>query len=97
VVSVSANISDPAIPKIARRVAREESYEPALLRRIVTESLQSAQRLCNSRSCANCSFRTLEQRRAGFDPDLRQADPDIANIDQMSKALPGCAPTDSIG
>jgi parvulin-like peptidyl-prolyl isomerase len=98
VVSVSANISDPAIPRIASRVARGESYDPALLRRMVTENLQSAQRLCNSKILRELLILQIGAAEGSVrDPDLRQADLDIANIDQMSKALLGCAPTESIG
>jgi len=72
---------NPATPKIARRVAREESYEPALLRRMVTENLQSAQRLCNSKILRELLIHNIGAAEGWVrDPDLRQSDLDIANI-----------------
>jgi hypothetical protein len=98
VASVSADISDPAIPRIASRVARGESYDPALLRRMVTENLSSAQRMCNSKILRELLILQIGAAEGSVrDPDLRQADLDVANIDQMSKALLVCAPTESIG
>lgn len=98
VASVSANISDPAIPRVAGRVARGESYDPALLRRMVAENLQSAQRLCNSKVLRQLLILQIGAAEGSVrDPDLRQADADIADIAQMSRTLLGCAPTESIG
>jgi hypothetical protein len=98
VASVSANLSDPAIPRVASRVARGESYDPALLRRMVAENLQSAQRLCNAKVLRQLLILQIGAAEGSIrDPDLRQADADIADIAQMSRTLLGCAPTESIG
>src|SRR5258708_3079460 len=97
-LSVSPNISDPAIPRVAGRVARGESYDPALLRRMIAENLQSAQRLCNSKVLRQLLILQIGAAEGSVrDPDLRQADVDIADIAQMSRTLLGCAPTESIG
>src|SRR4051794_8783070 len=75
VASVSVNMPDPAIPRLASRVARGESYDPALLRRMVTENLQSAQRMCNSKVLRQLLILQIGAAEGSVrDPDLRQAD-----------------------
>jgi len=96
--SVFPVIPDPTISKVASRVARGENYDPALLRQMVTQDLEAAERSCNSKilrellilqiGAAEDSVRATE---------LRQADLDISKVDAISKALLGCAPTESIG
>jgi len=98
VASVFAAISDPTIPRVASRVARGESYDPVLLRRMVTENMASARRLCNSRVLRQLLVLQIGAAEASVrNADLRQADADIAGIAQISRTLLGCAPTESIG
>lgn len=86
VVSVPQTYPTLRYRKIARRrVAREERYEQALLRWMVTENLQSAQRLCNSKILREMLIQNIgaAEGRVG-NPDLHQADLNITIIDHWS-------------
>jgi hypothetical protein len=98
VVSVPQTYPTLRYRTIARRVAREERPEQPQLRWMVTENLQSAQRLCNSKMLREMLIQNIGAAEGRVrNPDLHQADLDITIIDHENKALLGCATTVTIG
>lgn len=92
------NISDPAIPGMADRITRGQTYDPALLRQIVTANAAPAREACNSRVQRQLLILQLSAAdRSVRGPDPQIADADISAVDSLSRALVACAPTQSSG
>lgn len=98
VLSVVPDVTNPAVPQIAGRVARGERYELDRLRLIVADNLPSARRLCSAKTLRELLVLQLaiadETTRAG---DLKQSDIDAAAVGSTSRALLACAPTEGLG
>jgi hypothetical protein len=98
VSSVFANISNPAIARVAGGVTRGETYDPVILREVVTANFEIARRLCNARDLRQLLILQIGVADVSIRAtDLRQADADVATTETMAKALLACAPTESIG
>jgi len=95
---VFPDIGDPAVPFVAARLARGEKYDPALLRAMIAANLPAAERRCISKTLRELLLLQIgvadETVRSA---DLQQADTDIAGVNDLSKALIACAPTESLG
>lgn len=98
IVSVAPDLTDPAVPQIAGRVARGERYDIDRLRQIVTDNQPSARRLCSAKTLRELLLLQLaiadESTRAG---DLKQADTDADAVAMASRDLLACAPTEGLG
>ncbi|MHC2275151.1 hypothetical protein ACVME8_001762 [Bradyrhizobium diazoefficiens] len=98
VASVVPDVTNPAVPQIAGRVARGERYETDRLRRIVGDNLPSARRLCSAKTLRELLLLQLaiadDSTRAG---DLKQIDIDADAVASTSLALLTCAPTEGLG
>ncbi|MCP3397411.1 hypothetical protein [Bradyrhizobium sp. CCGB20] len=98
IASVAPDVTNPAVPQIAGRVARGERYELDRLRWIVAENLPSARRLCSAKTLREILLLQLaiadESTRSG---DLKQTDLDAAAVASTSRALLACAPTEGLG
>lgn len=98
VVFAAPNIFDPAIPRMVDRVTRGQTYDPALLRQVATANAASAGKLCNSKVLRQLLILQLSAAdRSVRGPDPQMADADVAAVDQLSRALLACAPTQSSG
>jgi hypothetical protein len=98
VTFVFPDIADPAILRVAGRLAQGEKYDPFLLRDIIAGNLPAARRQCNATSLRQLLLLQIavadETVRS---TDLQQADVDVAGVGTVSKALVMCAPTESVG
>lgn len=96
--SVVPDVTNPAVPQIAGRVARGERYELNRLRSVVSDNLPAARRLCSAKTLRELLLLQLaiadETTRAG---DLKQTDIDAAGVASTSRALLACAPTEGLG
>jgi hypothetical protein len=98
VVSNFEKISDPVIPVVAGRVARGETYDPALLRKIVADNFGSARRHCNAKALRDLLIVQLGAAEGSVHAlDLSHSDTDTTLVEAISRALLSCAPTESIG
>ena len=98
IAAIAPDVTNPAVPQIAGRVARGERYEVDRLRRIVSDNLPSARRLCSAKTLRELLLLQLaiadESTRAG---DLKQIDLDADAVASTSRALLACAPTEALG
>ncbi|MBR0945681.1 hypothetical protein ABIF65_000325 [Bradyrhizobium japonicum] len=98
IAAIAPDVTNPAVPQIAGRVARGERYEVDRLRRIVSDNLPSARRLCSAKTLRELLLLQLaiadESTRAG---DLKQIDLDADAVASTSRALLACAPTEGLG
>ena len=98
VVSIVPNLTDPTVSRVARQIAAGENYDAPLLRRIVAANLPSAQRSCEPRALRELLVLQLSAADMTVrGTDLTEADADIDAVQQMSKILLGCTPTESLG
>jgi len=69
IAAIAPDVTNPAVPQIAGRVARGERYEVDRLRRIVSDNLPSARRLCSAKTLRELLLLQLaiadESTRAG--------------------------------
>lgn len=98
IAAIAPDVTDPAVPQIAGRVARGERYDLDRLRRIVADNLPSARRSCSAKTLRELLLLQLamadESTRAG---DLKQIDIDADAVASTSRVLLACAPTEGLG
>jgi hypothetical protein len=98
VISVFPNTSSPALSRVASRIARGENYEPDALRQMVMADLRPAQRVCDTSALRNLLILQIDITNDTVrSTDLKQADIDIAQVEQLSKVLLSCAPSEALG
>jgi hypothetical protein len=92
--SVAGNAFSPNFREMADRVSRGESYDPSILRKIV--STQPAERYCDPERQRNL---LLLQFRLAADADQlsnTQSDSDVGFLSERAKNLLSCSPTESL-
>ncbi|MBR0711543.1 hypothetical protein [Bradyrhizobium liaoningense] len=98
IAAVVPDVTNPAVPQIAGRVARGERYDVDRLRWIVADNLPAARRLCSAKTLRELLLLQLaiadESTRSG---DLKQIDVDADAVASTSRALLACAPTEGLG